>query len=67
MEKIIIDLTGPKGNAFFLIGYAKVLAKSEGYSDEEIKDLEKDMMSSDYEHLVKVFEFHFEDLIELKR
>jgi len=24
---IIIDLTGPQGNAFFLLGYAKKLAK----------------------------------------
>jgi len=46
---IEIDLTGPNGNAFYLLGTAGNLAKQLGLNGAEIK---AEMMKGDYEHLV---------------
>jgi len=59
---IEIDLTGPQGNAFFLIGSAKKWAKQLGLDANEIQ---KDMMSGDYEHLLSVIEKHFGDYVTM--
>lgn len=59
-----IDLNSPEGNAFFLLGTASKLAKQLGLDEEAIL---KDMQSSDYEHLIQVFDKHFGDFIDLAR
>jgi hypothetical protein len=59
-----LDLTGPSGNAFALCGHARMLAKNLGLDPNPIV---KDMTSSDYEHLLKVFEQHFGDYVILYR
>jgi hypothetical protein len=61
---IIIDLTGPDGNVFVLMGKAKRFAKDLGLNGDEIIE---DMMSSDYEHAVKVFDDNFGDFVTLLR
>lgn len=61
---IEIDLTGPEGNAFYLIGAAGNLAKQLGLSGAEIK---AEMMSGDYEHLVNTFDKHFGHFVTLYR
>ena len=61
---IEIDLTGPQGNAFFLLGTAKNLAKKLGLNGNEIT---KEMMSGDYENLVKVFDSYFGSFVILYR
>ena len=48
---IEIDLTGPDGNAFFLLGTAGRLAKQLGLDS---KDIQTEMMKGNYEHLVGV-------------
>ena len=57
--KIVIDLTGPAGNAYVLIGHAEKFAKQLGYTQEQTKTLTDDMMSGDYENLLQVFDKHF--------
>jgi len=61
---IEIDLTGPQGNAFFLLGTAKNLAKQLGLDGNEIQ---KEMMSGDYEHLLEVFDENFGMFVTLYR
>jgi hypothetical protein len=61
---IEIDLTGPDGNAFVLIGKASNLAKQLGLDKNAIQ---KEMMSGDYEHLVSVFDKHFGEFVTLYR
>lgn len=58
----VIDLSGPQGNAFFLIGQARKSAKQLGLDSEAIQ---KDMMSGNYDHLLSVFEKHFGDYFVL--
>ena len=60
----VIDLTGPDGNAFALIGYANRFAKQLGLNGKEIKN---EMMQGDYEHLLETFDKYFGDYAILVR
>ena len=64
---IIIDLTGPQGNAFFLLGQANKWLKEIGYNEEDRNKVLEDMKSSDYEHLIEVFDKHFGSFVILER
>ncbi len=61
---IEIDITGPNGNAFYLIGAANNLAKQLGLNG---KAIQAEMMKGDYENLVKVFDKHFGHFVTLYR
>jgi len=66
-KQIIIDLTGPQGNAFYLLGTAQNLAKQLNYSKEQTEKLLNEMKSSDYENLLKVFDDNFGSFVILER
>lgn len=59
-----IDLAGPDGNAFVLLGYAKNLAKQLALDSKKIQS---EMMAGDYENLIKVFDKHFGEFVTLYR
>jgi len=59
---IVVDLTGPDGNAFALMGLASRLAKQLG-----IESPTDEMMSGDYENLLEVFDKNFGDHVILER
>ena len=79
---IEIDLSGPQGNAFYLMGLAKTLCKE---LKIEVKDLEwmhtlgitkastpadwilEQMKSGDYENLLSVFDSYFGEHVILYR
>ena len=63
-KEIIIDLTGPDGNAFVLLGRADRFAKQLGLDHVTIK---AEMMEGDYENLIKVFDEWFGDFVILER
>jgi len=63
---IIIDLTGPDGNAFALMAYAKRFATQLGWEDRG-DALINEMMSGDYEHLLEVFDNAFGEYVILER
>ena len=60
----IIDLTGPQGNAHYLIGRAIVLSKQLGIDSYSII---QNMKSGDYDNLIKVFDKHFGSFVVLER
>lgn len=64
MSQLEIDLTGPDGNAFVLIGFAKSLSRQLGKDTEDIVNR---MTSSDYENLITVFEEEFGEYVTLYR
>ena len=66
-KQIIIDLTGPQSNAFYLLGTAQNLAKQLNYSKEQTEKLLNEMKSSDYENLLKVFDDNFGSFVILER
>jgi hypothetical protein len=63
-KDIEIDLTGPDGNAYFLLGTADNWAKQLGLDSEAIQ---AEMKAGDYENLVNVFDNHFGDFVTLYR
>lgn len=64
-SKPVIDLTGPDGNAFALMGHARRLAKQLKLDPEAIV---KEMMDAPkYEQLIEVFDKHFGDYVILER
>ena len=63
-KEIVIDLTGPEGNAFCLMGYASKFAKQMGLDSREIVN---EMMLGDYENLVNIFDNYFGEFVVLER
>ena len=63
-KEIIIDLTGPEGNAFYLLGLAKKLSKE---LKMDFSSVQKEMTSGNYENLLEVFDNHFGSIVTLKR
>lgn len=63
-REIEIDLAGPEGNAFVLMGKAKSLAEQLGLDGDAIVD---EMKESDYENLVNVFDKYFGKHVTLYR
>lgn len=64
---IVIDLTGPDGNAYALMGYASNFGKQLGWDKVRIQELRNEMMDGDYEHLIQVFDREFGDFVILER
>ncbi len=67
MRGIEIDLTGPEGNAFVLLGYANRFAKDLGYSDHDRLCLLDNMKLSTYDMLVEIFDREFGSFVTLWR
>ena len=65
--EFVIDLTGPKGNAFYLLGQADAFANQLKYSQEERDQLQAEMRSGDYENLIQTFDKHFGCFVVLER
>ena len=60
----IIDLTGPEGNAFFLMGVVKKNAPLIGLDPDKIIEL---MKAGDYENLITVFDNYLGEYFTLLR
>jgi len=60
----IIDLTGSNGNAFYLLGRVKGLARQ---LDLDASKIQAEMMEGDYEHLLEVFDKYFGAFVILER
>ena len=61
-KKIVIDLTGPEGSAFCLLGYASKFASLLNLDGEVIIN---EMKAGDYNNLVKVFDKYFGEFVDL--
>jgi hypothetical protein len=64
---IVIDLTGPDGNAYALMGIATNFGKQLGWDKVRIQELMNEMMDGDYEHLIQVFDREFGTFVILER
>lgn len=62
--EIVIDLTGPEGNAFALMGYATSFGRQ---LQLDVPQIITEMKSGDYENLIEVFENYFGDFVILER
>jgi hypothetical protein len=57
-----IDLSGPDGNAYCLLGYASRWGRELG---KDTAAIHKEMTSGDYHNLVRVFIREFEDIADI--
>ena len=64
---IEIDLTGPKGNAFYLLGLANNLSRQLGHSGLKRECILREMRLTDYEGLLYTFDREFGMLVTLWR
>ena len=55
-----LDIGGHKGNAYYILGLVKSLLGDESIA----KDIREEMMSGDYNHLLRTFNEHF-PMVEL--
>ena len=66
-REIEIDLTGPEGNAYVLLGYARKFGKMLGYSEFKINCITEEMMLTDYEGLLHTFDREFGSFVTMYR
>ena len=64
---IEIDITGPDGNAYVLLGLAANLCNQLGYDDKKTERITREMMLTDYEGLLFTFNREFGTLVTLWR
>ncbi len=57
-----INLSGPEGNAYCLLGHAKNICKQTG---QDYGAISTEMMAGDYRNLVLVFDKHFGELFDI--
>ena len=60
----VIDLQGPMGNAFALMGYADDFLRQMGRR-HEFNAMRTEMMSGDYNNLIRIFEENFGEYVTL--
>ena len=66
-RKIEIDLSGPQGNAFFLLKLATDWGRQIGYDEDHIERILNEMKLTDYEGLLHTFDREFGDFVILWR
>lgn len=60
---MVIDLSGPKGNAYYVLAIAQQLCSETGKDFDAVRAR---MTASDYSNLIRVFEEEFGDRVKLK-
>ena len=53
-QSVHLDITGEDGNAFMIMAVVLKCLLQSGYSKNELEELQKEMMSSDYDHLCQI-------------
>ena len=64
---IEIDLTGPEGNAFYLLGLAQNLCRQLRYDSLKTERIIREMKLTDYEGLLYTFDREFGTLVTMWR
>ena len=64
---IEIDLSGPEGNAYVLLGYAANFCKQLGYDKLHTERILDEMRLTDYEGLLYTFDREFGSFVTLWR
>ena len=63
--RVEIDLDGPQGNAYVILGYADKFGEELNFSKEKRVKIYEEMTAGDYDNLIDVFENYFGDLVYL--
>ena len=60
-----INIHGPAGNAFALVGQVKRLGRQLGFDKADVARITTEMMAGDYDNLCKVFTQNFGHVVTL--
>lgn len=66
-RKLVIDLTGPAGNAFAMLALANDLSVKLNFSSEKSSIIQEELMAGDYENLIQVFDNYFGEYVILEK
>ena len=69
-KKPVIDLMGTQGNAFAILGIAKNVhrdLKRQGIELPDFKVIQSEMMASNYNNLINIFDKYFGDYVDLQK
>jgi hypothetical protein len=64
-NRMTVDLDGPEGNAYALMGIASRLAKDIGWGRRLADEIVSEMQEGDYNNLLEVFEQYFSNYVDL--
>lgn len=62
---ITIDISGPDGNAYALMGYAETFAGNVEMSTQETEEMLEMMMEGDYANLLNIFNQYWGSYVKL--
>ena len=65
-ERPLIDLSGPQGNAYYLMGLVIKTFRQSG-APELGESIVEEMKKGDYEHLVKTFDLYLGEKFDIVR
>ncbi len=65
--EMVIDISGPDGDASALIGHAREVGHQIGWPAEQIDALIAEMTAGDDDHIIKVFDENFGGFVTLVR
>ena len=65
-ERPLIDLSGPQGNAYYLMGLVIKTFRQSG-APELGESIVEEMKKGDYEHLVKTFDLYLGEHFDIVR
>lgn len=65
LERPQVDLDGPQGNAYCLVGYAITLGGQLDWTTQKISIMQSEMTAKDYTHLVKTFIRYFGEWVDI--
>ena len=65
-ERPLIDLSGPQGNAYYLMGLVIKTYRQSG-APELGESIVEEMKKGDYEHLVKTFDLYLGEKFDIVR
>jgi len=65
-KEMIVNIDGPDGNAFHLIGIAVTLGRDTSMKEDEIKHMKQEMMEGNYINLLKIFEEYWVEYVVLE-
>ena len=65
-HETVINLDGPDGNAYNLIGLAIRIMRDSRMTEEEINPIIEEMKSGDYKNLVMTFDTYFKGSVILE-
>lgn len=60
-----IELSGPQGNAFYLMGLVDDFGRQLNLNQEKVNKIINEMQSSDYDNLLKTFIKYFGIVVQL--